>query len=286
VILMLYFFFLRKSVQDIAKETSVLIISSPPGSGVIIKRVDNKYYVLTTRHSVYRDGEYTIKTYDGQLHKVDSSKIDSKFDLAIVEFTSNINKTYSYAKLGNKITSGMNVYISGWKNCATPGYEFNKGKILELFSPLGRNSNTDIISLEDGYLTKYTNPTTDGMSGSPVFNDQGLVIAIHGKSERYKRNSFDYYKCPILDQYFSPNLGIPIGKFLTSELQSQLPFKVKAENSNPINLVTGLISNFSYNTKGETKPEPNSYPSILPSKNPDETLQNCVFCRPKKHQTP
>jgi hypothetical protein len=257
---MLYFF-LKKSVQDIAKETTVLIMNNPSGSGVIIKRVDNKYSVLTTRHTVYRDETYTIRTYDGQVHRVDNSTIikDSKIDLAILQFTSNNSKKYSYAKISKKLTQGMNVYISGWKECTTPSYEFNQGKILEV-----SNNNPTYKNL--GYLTKYSNPTIGGMSGSPVFDNQGNVVAIHAASEH--DNSFDTEKCPTLDASFGNNWGIPMEKFVASDdLKSKLP-NIKAENSTAIN------------------PQQDISPNILPSPNPQKTPKNCLFCPPQNYQTP
>lgn len=276
IVLLTPFLFLKKSVKEIAKETTVLIVGSPSGSGVIIKRLENKYYILTALHTVFRDEMYRIKTYDGELHEVDNSKIikDSKLDLAIVEFTANKNKIYSYAKLSEKIRLGMTVYVSGWKQCSIPGYEFNQGKILEIIPLLGQNSNnnTDNISFDEGYLTKYTNSTIDGMSGSPVFDDQGRLIAIHGKSEYYKSNTFDFEKCPPLDQKFGNNLGIAMEKFFTSDLKSKLPFDIKAENSNVIYYITNYIKNIGK--------------SPQPTKPPEETQKGCIFCRPINHQTP
>jgi serine protease Do len=119
-----------------------------PGSGVIIAKKNNTYYVLTVTHNfkqkdLDRGISYGIRTSDGKVHQVTAindgrncplnQSISPKFrlwrfgcyslaiptriagtDLAVVSFKSDLE--YPIASLGNvdKIQVGEKIYISGW----------------------------------------------------------------------------------------------------------------------------------------------------------------------------
>ena len=93
-----------KTVDDIAQQITVRIATSDIpsyGSGVIIARNDNIYYVATAGPVVEPDGEYQIVTPDGETHELDNQTINksSAYDLAIFSFTS--DKDYTVATIGN-----------------------------------------------------------------------------------------------------------------------------------------------------------------------------------------
>jgi serine protease Do len=81
-------------VNDIAREVTVLIRGEQGhGSGVIIQKSGNTYYVLTAEHVVRKKDDFKLVTADKQAYAVDYSQIQkiSGVDLAIVKFTSDKN---------------------------------------------------------------------------------------------------------------------------------------------------------------------------------------------------
>jgi tetratricopeptide (TPR) repeat protein len=164
----------------IAKNITISINpgSDNAGSGAIIQRQGNSYTVLTAGH-VVRNSPSTssIITPDGKKHQLKSFKIAKEKDLATVKFESNSN--YSVVKLGDaaKSSEGSTVYVSGFplatRAISKSVYNFTEGKVKA-------NANQDIA---DGYSLVYSNSTLPGMSGGPVLNDDGELIAIHGKGD-------------------------------------------------------------------------------------------------------
>lgn len=203
-----------------------------PGSGVLIAKNGNTYYVLTVTHNFkQRDLEaniaYGIRTSDRKIHLVQqindrrncplnkspstqqtimrfgcySSKLASQnnnpidgIDLAIVSFES--TNDYPIATMGNteEIEVGETVYVSGW-----PDPEKEKDPISQLcwtraerrvrrlaWASLASKINPQIS--QNGYSVFYLDQTRPGMSGGPVFDQNGRVIGVHGRGSGQKAN--------------------------------------------------------------------------------------------------
>jgi Flp pilus assembly protein TadD/V8-like Glu-specific endopeptidase len=199
-------------VSRVAKPITVKISTSDDtGSGVIIKREGNTYTILTAAHVVSaREKVYTINTSDGQQHQLQQQMIKpfpNKIDLAVVKFTS--TNTYPVAKIGSssQAEEGASVYATGFpaptRAISAAIYAFKDGKVIA-------ESSQD---LEGGYGIVYSCNTLPGMSGGGIFNENGELIAIHGKGD--------------VDEKFKPSqenenvrfktgndLGIPIDTFV------------------------------------------------------------------------
>lgn len=162
---------------------------------------------------------YGIRTYDRKVHIVKnindgrgcpleeatSSSILLRFgcrlskyqlagtDLAIVSFVS--KNEYSVASIGDSSTAkvGDKVYISGWPDPeeeVVPG-EFDekgkpscRGRSVRRQRRLAWGTVTGIVPFEQtnhGYGLFYTDVTSIGMSGGPVFNSNGQLIGNHGR---------------------------------------------------------------------------------------------------------
>ncbi|MFO5491983.1 MAG: GUN4 domain-containing protein [Cuspidothrix sp.] len=161
-------------VNDIAKPITVMIGGlDGKGSGVIIAKNGNTYTVLTANHVVKKAGYgiYEIITHDGQKYPMESAQTVGKLDLALVRFTSSQN--YPLAKIADSRTvkEGARVYYAGFPANQPRNYRFIPADIT------GRSQN------QEGYELSYNGQALPGMSGGPVLNEEGLLIAIHGKAE-------------------------------------------------------------------------------------------------------
>ena len=252
-----------------AQEITVLIRNnkSPDtasGSGVIIGKSSdsNTYYVLTAHHVVKNqrrdeEGKYTIVTPDREDTASEEIVLDYStvqqltdengelVDLAILQFTS--DRDYEIATLGNydlESQAGSNisqlVFASGWPS----------GQARRLFNP-GLRVGKDLAaalasrSIELGYELLYTSITYPGMSGGPVLDANGFVIAIHGRSEG---ENVDEVQSGTDDSHLrlGYSLGIPIQTFLShqtaQEIETLRESKEKPANTKPEEIAESLNS--------------------------------------------
>ncbi len=219
-------------VNAIARKVTVLIDGEYPGSGVIIGREGNTYYVLTAKHVVNFEDKYQIVTPDEERYALDYSTVKKlpDVDLAVLQFKSDRN--YKVATLADydSDTRSRYAFISGWP---APGPSVTER--IRLFIPgliLDRDVAIALANdpLSEGYGLFYTNITAAGMSGGPVLDTAGRVIGIHGRSEGEKVYDDEHERTRRLKLGFSS--GIPIQIFLR-QLHSvgiRLPVSV---NSSP-----------------------------------------------------
>ncbi|MUG92686.1 trypsin-like serine protease [Scytonema sp. UIC 10036] len=216
-------------INKIAKEITVLIDGSNPGSGVIIANKGNTYYVLTAKHVVEIPDEYEVVTADGKRYQLNYKTIKKlpNVDLAVLEFNS--NSSYNTARLANsdRATEGSAVYIAGWPN---PGQEI-KNRIYQITD--GRISGRPEPPLRDGYALIYTNITRAGMSGGPVLDENGLVVGIHGRAEAEADVTNVNQSGPSGGPKIGFNLGIPINSFFKLAPQAGVDLGLKAESAPP-----------------------------------------------------
>ena len=203
-------------VNQIAEATTVLVQGQNPGSGVLIDRQKNTYYVLTAKHVVETQDEYDVVTPDGQSYPLQESKIQrlSDLDLALVAFES--NHDYKTAPIGLKPTveRGDRIFIAGWPAAgkAIPHiYQMTSGEV----------SGIAPRSLTGGYQLIYTNVTRQGMSGGPIFNSSGKVVGIHGQAEGREIYLPESDSARVKAGF---NLGIPIHQFMRAHRSADKSF--------------------------------------------------------------
>ena len=161
-------------LNTIASEITVRIDGPRGGSGVIIEKKGNIYYVLTNWHVVNRVGEYEIITPDSQRHKVYYSLIRQidDIDLAIIPFESSQRYPVATVADSNAVDIGSPIHVGGWPRS---GSTLGQRLFLSTEGILTRRQ-----SPRNGYTLVYTNLVRSGMSGGPILNEAGNLIGING----------------------------------------------------------------------------------------------------------
>jgi len=193
------------------------------GSGTLMYRRDNQYFVLTNKH-VLRSGKppYQIKTPDGKFHEVLALDLNTfpQDDLILLSFQSDRAK-YKPPEFteSSQLQIDEAVFAVGF-----PLEKFQKEtpqpNLPTLTITKGQITNILNKPLLEGYQIAYSNDVQKGMSGGALFNKAGKVVGINGKQ------AYPLWDIPDLYQDKSPvdkslqslinssSLAIPITKAL------------------------------------------------------------------------
>jgi Tfp pilus assembly protein PilF/S1-C subfamily serine protease len=203
-------------IDSIAKSMTVLISGSEgQGSGVIIHKQGNIYTAITAAH-VFKSNNYQIITADDRQHSLVASSIrkaSGDIDLAVFKFQA--TASYPVAKIGNSsgLSGGSDIYVAGFpastRTITASVFVFRRGEV---------SANSSKV-FTGGYSLIYSNNTLPGMSGGPVLNNEGELVAIHGKGDREESDSG-------LGAKTGFNLGIPIERFLTIAKTLGVPLEI------------------------------------------------------------
>ncbi len=211
----------QRSVQEIAQIAQQVTIQvndgrSSGGSGVVIEQQPTSegflYRALTANHVVQgQDLSFQVQTTAGQSFGVTEVQPlraqGSELDLAVVMFSS--SQDLPVAQLGNSdpVSVGSSIYVVGYP--ALPG-QTGSDRNLE-FSPGVVTSRLNTPQ-SGGYALRYNAVTRGGMSGGPVFDDNGQVIGIHGQGDIAGAVQTATGDVEVLKTGF--NAAIPIGAFV------------------------------------------------------------------------
>ncbi|NMG09002.1 serine protease [Brasilonema sp. UFV-L1] len=174
-----------KQLHHLAKSITVKVLAGGfLGSGILIKEQGSVYTVITNAHvMISGDPPYRIQTPDGrvyeaklpnQVQKLNATSFKGK-DLAILQFYSPRSR-YAVASVGSasNLSVGNQVFAAGFpfniEGTQDVGFVFKAGQVSWVLDK----------ALEGGYRIGYTNDIQKGMSGGPLLNQQGKVVAING----------------------------------------------------------------------------------------------------------
>lgn len=164
-------------LRDTARSITVKVISGESwGSGILLDQQGQRYTVVTNAHVLSPGDEVRVQTPDDRVYPATSLEVDrfEGYDLAIVTFESQEIEYPIAAIADTPVREGDAVVAVGFPFsgdlAVDSGFKFTMGRV----------SLIPERSLVDGYHIGYTNDVEKGMSGGPVLNDRGEVVAING----------------------------------------------------------------------------------------------------------
>jgi Trypsin-like peptidase domain/TPR repeat len=204
-----------KSAEEVGSIATAITVEMKSnaniGSGILLQHQGDTYTVLTAYHVVKGNKSMTIKTVDGTVHKMLSNSMrqaGNNLDLAVVKFQA--SQSYTLAKIGtsNTLKVGSAVYVAGFPEATlaieSGLFNFTDGKVI------GKANKGN----SRGYSLIYSNITRGGMSGGPVLNELGELVAIHGQGDRESDET---------GAKTGRNLGIVIERFSTAAVSMGVP---------------------------------------------------------------
>jgi tetratricopeptide (TPR) repeat protein len=161
-------------VQKIARQSTVRIAGCTRAAGVIIRKDNNAYTVLTSALGANQAG-CEIVAPDGHKYPVTVVKtFTNSVDLSAISFTSNSN--YPVAKQidnSDRIEAGEAIYITE----ITSTLSNNNPVLSTIRGDIIANSTQQ---LSNGYSLIYTSNSLPARGG-PIWNSRGETIGIHGR---------------------------------------------------------------------------------------------------------
>lgn len=208
---------LKDTIEAVAHKASASVVAilsqGAPGSGVIVSQNGNTYIVLTAAHVVkgLLDGDILlIRTSDGREHRSTQIEVSPWLDLASIRFKS--STLYPVLPVAApESDDGISVVL---------GYPIGKSELAFVPSLNFTDLSLHLAGREGGYVFSYStripalaewgwlNNTLRGMSGGPVVNRNGQIIAIHGEADLY--NSQNPRENTVVSAS-GLSLGIPLG---------------------------------------------------------------------------
>jgi len=143
------------------------------GSGIIVRKKDSTYYVLTNNHVVEDTTEIRVATRDGKEYPAELVGKDDRKDLAMISFKT--NDYYPLAVLGDSDTVRVGDWAIAMGNPL--GEQFSFSVTMGIVSALGRTGGPGQNNINDFIQTDA--PINQGNSGGPLVNIRGEIIGIN-----------------------------------------------------------------------------------------------------------
>lgn len=209
-----------REIAQTARQITVKIgAGQSSGTGAIVAQNGATTWVLTCGDVVDSfDGSYQVQTHDGQQYQGNASQIQQlpQVNLALVPFFT--NDSYYSAAIGNseQLAQGDEVYVAGFPvsnhqgNLGLAEFQFTNGIVSSTIDP----------PRVQGYGLTHTSLTAKGMNGSPMFDSEGQVVAIHCGENRTAQTP---------DRSGNWKLAIPINTF--TEIARSIGLNINLANA-------------------------------------------------------
>lgn len=186
------------------------------GSGFLVEKQESSYTIVTNDH-VIRFGNpnrYQVVMPDSAVYDAQPVRSHrfSGYDLALLKIES--ERQYSTASFSVFPQVNEAVFAAGFPLEPSPnckgGFRVTRGEVMMLSER----------SFNGGYQLGYTNQILNGMSGGPVVNDRGEVVAINGMhaypvwGNPYVYADGSMASGSLQEQFSQWSWGIPIQTFL------------------------------------------------------------------------
>ena len=142
------------------------------GSGIIVRKKDGMYYVLTNHHVVDDTTEIRVATKDGKEYPAVLVGKDDRKDLAMISFKT--NDYYPLAALGDSDVVRVGDWAIAMGNPL--GEQFSFSVTMGIVSAVGRSGG---IAGNINDFIQTDAPINQGNSGGPLVNIRGEIIGIN-----------------------------------------------------------------------------------------------------------
>jgi serine protease Do len=175
-----------ETLKQQTRQITVKVLASDTwGSGILIGQHQSVYTVLTNHHVLQGRSDYRVQTPDGRSYAASNYQGNnfSNNDLALLQFISTDTSYVLAAFSRRELAAGEAVFAAGFpiesdrilvhpdeSDPEDQGFRFTSGQVVLVSEK----------ALRGGYQLGYTNDIEKGMSGGPVLNASGEVIAING----------------------------------------------------------------------------------------------------------
>lgn len=160
-------------VGEVARSITVKVLTGDTlGSGILVAKQGQIYTVLTNDHvlSAGYGKPYRIQTSDGRIYLA-TVRQGGGFegnDLGLLQFRSSVSYRLASLPVSSRLEIGDRVFAAGFPVEAQQ-FTVTCGEVSLILQG----------ALSGGYQIGYTNDIQKGMSGGPVLNSRGEVVAIN-----------------------------------------------------------------------------------------------------------
>lgn len=233
-----------EALHDYARQITVrVIVGEQWGTGTLIQRWGSYYRIVTNRHVVTPGQTYQVEMPDGQIYPaalVESASFPDR-DLALLQVQANADySVIQYFADSSTLLPGSPVVASGFP------FDSSRPSATGLRFTVGLISLISDRELEDGYQIGYTNDIVKGMSGGPVLDWNGLLIAINGIhayplwGSSYRYITGESVNASLAEKMTHYSWSIPINTF--TALVWPILHQDPASFSNPLNAQPSIQS--------------------------------------------
>jgi Do/DeqQ family serine protease len=141
------------------------------GSGIIVERQGDEYYIITNAHVVGASEEIFIRFNDGNSMLAEPAGIDERKDLALLRITSP-DKAYPVIRLGDS----DRLYVGDWVLAFGSPFGYAQSVSSGIVSALGRKDGPG-DNINDFIQTDT--PINQGNSGGALVNIRGELVGIN-----------------------------------------------------------------------------------------------------------